>query len=349
MSEEKNSNNGDKEKRDKEIEKQFSDLQKKYGEAVTFGDTPHPSRIIPTGCLALDYALGTGGWPTRHMCGIFGPREIGKSVLALMGVANAQQMGMNCAWVAVEPNFDPNWASKHGVDSKNLLVARPKNAETAVDMMKTFVYSGAIDFIVFDSVGAMSSSSAMEEGGKSRVGGNAALISHMMSALAPSVFTNDVAVLMLNQVRDKMNAQVQGVVEQPGGHNLEHLEGIILQLKRGPEVVTFKQAGDEYQVGQEVIAVTKKNKVSEKSSKSAKYMFYNMETEEFPFGVDWFEDILATGKRLNIVEQAGAYYGYDGNRYLGKKEFKTFLIENPDKRDEIRTKVLKELHGETGE
>lgn len=346
MSEEKNSNS-DKDRK-KEIEKQFSDLQKKYGNSVTFGSEHHPLRIIPTGSIALDHALGTGGWPTRNISGIFGPREIGKSVLALMAVANAQKMGMNCAWVAVEPNFDPAWATKHGVDVDNLIVVRPKNAETAVDMVKTLVYSAAIDLIIFDSVGAMSASSAMEEGGKSRVGGNAALISHMMSAIAQSVFTNDVCVLMLNQVRDKMSSPIPGVVEQPGGRNLEHLESIIVQLKRGPENVSVKINGEDIQIGQEVVAVATKNKVSEGSRRSAKYMFYNMETETHPFGVDWLEDLISTGKRVGIIEQSGPYYGYEGEKYLGKKGLSEFLIANPEKRDEIRLKVLEVLYGEKG-
>ena len=202
--------------------------------------------------------------------------------------------------------------------------------------------------IVFDSVGAMSSASAMEEGGKSRVGGNAALISHMMSAIAPSVFMNDICVLMLNQVRDKMNAQVQGVVEQPGGHNLEHLESIILQLKRGPENVKVKMNGEEIQIGQEVVVSTKKNKVAEGSSRSTKYMFYNMHTEDYPFGIDWLEDIITTGRRTQIINQAGPYYSYGEDKFQGKKALGEFLIANPEKREEIRQKILEALYGETG-
>lgn len=340
MSEAKNSNS--------EIKKQFSDLKKKFGNSISLGSERYPSRIVPTGVLALDHALGTGGWPTRHICGIFGPRDIGKSVLALLAIANAQKIGMNCAWIAVEPNWDTDWAERHGIDADNLIVARPRNAEEAFDQLKMLVNSGAIDVVVFDSIGAMSSSSENLEGGKARVGGNAALIRHGVSSIMNSVYTNDVLVLMLNQVRDKMNSRIPGVVEQPGGHSLEHAEAVIVQLKRSSETVTTKVNGDDVQIAHEVNATIVRSKISEGSRKTARYMFYSAEIEGHPFGIDWLEDIITTSKRTNIIDQSGPYYYYDGEKYLGKKELANFLVENPDKRDEIRDKILEVLHGNKG-
>jgi recombination protein RecA len=351
LSEAKNSNSGptgltEPEKEpSKEVQKQLSDMQKKFGNSISLGSDKYPSRVIPTGCLALDYALGTGGWPTRHIFGIFGPRDIGKSVLGLLAIANAQKMGMNCAWVAVEPNWSPAWAEKHGVDTSNVLVARPKTAEEAFDQTKMLVNSGAIDLLVFDSIGALSSSSETEEGGKARVGGNSALISHGVKAIAQSVYTNDVAVIMLNQIRDKMNARMPGVVDQPGGHVLEHLESAIIQLKRGSESVTVKINGDDVQIAQEVVATLVRTKLREGSRITARYMFYSAEVEGSPFGIDWLEDLIATSKRTGVIDQSGPYYNYDDKKYLGKKELGNFLTENPEKREEIRQKVLEKLNG----
>jgi len=352
LSEEKNSNNepaGSTEPSgevNKEIQKQFLDFKKKFGNSVALGSERYPSRIIPTGILALDHALGTGGWPTRHICGVFGPRDIGKSVIGLLAIASAQKIGMNCAWVAVEPNWDPDWAERHGVDTGNLIVARPKNAEEALDQLKIFVNSGVIDAVVFDSIGAMSSASENEEGGKARVGGNAALITHGVRSIMNSVYTNDVWVLMLNQVRDKMNSRIPGVVEQPGGHALEHAETVIVQLKRSSETVTTKINGDDVQIGHEVNATIIRNKLSEGSRKTARYMFYSAEVEDHPFGVDWLEDIIATAKRTNVIGQSGPYYYYEEEKYLGKKELAKFLTENPDKREKIRQDVLEALRGD---
>lgn len=341
MSEEKNSN--------RETEKTLSDLQKRYGaDVVGLGSKRYPFRIIPTGCLALDYATGVGGWPTRNIIGIFGPRDIGKSVLALMAIANAQKMGMNCVWIAVEPNFDATWAEKHGVDPDKMIVAYPKNAEMAFDMMKAAVYSGS-DLVVFDSIGAVSSASEMEEGGKSRVGGSAALISHAIKAISPAVFANDVCVIVLNQIRDRIGSPVPGAVSQPGGHNLEHLQRLIVQLKRGSEKINAKINGDDVQIAHEVVAVMKKNKIAEGSEQKARFMFYNMQLEDYPFGVDWVEDLIATGKRTGVIGQAGAYYMYGDNKFQGKKALGEFLITNPDVRDEIREKILESLRGPKGE
>lgn len=336
-------------------------------EQTEFGSVKHWHPPIPTGSLALDYALGTGGWPRGHMIGIYGKRDIGKSsILGLSAIKNAQNMGLGAAIIAVEPNFDPEWATSHGVDPEMLVVARPDTAERAFDVLYKCVTSDIIDVVLFDSIGALLGESEVygkkgkgkddkpaKDGGdgKPRMGGQSGIITHGIKRVAHPIYMGGKVVIFLNQVRHDL-ASLYGGMQQPGGEALEHGETIIMELKRGKrdQNVVHKVDGEEILIANEVVAVIERNKASQGTKRVARFNFYNMQVEGHPFGIDTVSDVLATGQRLGLIQRGGAYYTIlDYPKLYGKDGVRAFIEEKPEVVDELRVKIMEQLHGSTGD
>lgn len=318
-------------------------FNKKYGkDAGSRGSLQRPLQSVPTGILSLDFALGTGGWALGHCHGVYGPRDIGKSsIIGLSAIREAQQMGLNAALIAVEPGFDPEWAEKHGVDTENLLIGRPRIGEEAFAMLYDIVDSNSVDIAIFDSIGALLSESEIDEDGKPKVGGQAGLITWGVKRVAPIAYRNECAVLFLNQVRDNMKSRIPGQVQQPGGHALEHTEATIVRLRSGKNRYTLKIDGDDVMIGREIIAVVERNKLSEGSNHKAVFDFFQKETDEYPFGIDTFSDIINTGKRTGVIKQRGAYFDLpDGTTHQGFAAVTEHLTGRPDVVGLIRDGVL---------
>jgi recombination protein RecA len=300
--------------------------------------------VIPTGCLSLDLHLGTGGWPTRRLIGIFGPRDVGKSVLSLTGIANAQKMGMTCGWVAVEPDFSKEWAEMHGVDTDKLVLYYPESGEDAVKAA-LYMLDNGVQFLVFDSIGALAHASELDaKDGKPRQGGQANLISFAVKAMTPRVYSKNACVILLNQVRAVMSATVPGVYSQPGGNALEHHEQIILQIRKGdskgdrfydPMTQELVEKGKEgsIQVSHEVRIITQRNKVAVGGRRETRYDFYNTPIEGLPFGIDKEGDLLSVALRLNVVENNRGWFKYEGKSFRERELAQLLYAE---KYDEIK-------------
>lgn len=322
----------------------FDQAYKKLSaKGATLGSEVPPMDVIPTGILALDYMLGTGGWPRRHMVGIYGPPEIGKStVLGYSAIREVQKLGLVPAIVAVEPHFDADWAIKHGIDPKRVLITRPTTGEEAFDDLYNFVVEGA-DMVLFDSVGAIISEVEAGAESKNRAGGQSGLITWGVKRVLPHVYANNVCVLMINQVRDIFSVRAKGY-KQPGGHGLEHGESIIIQLRpwSGQGGVFNVGSGDKQrEIGRRLVAGKKKNKVREGTGDKAIFDFYNVDVEGYPFGVDALEDTINTGKLTGVIKQSGPYYTLpDGTKHQGKKAVDAHLAEHPKVVDQIRKGVL---------
>jgi recombination protein RecA len=324
-------------------------LGKKYGNAkVGMGSDPTPWKAlppIPTGILSLDYALGRGGWPRGCLVGVYGPRDIGKSsTLGFQAIKSAQAMGLNCGVVAVEPGFDGDWGDAHGIDSSSVVVSRVQG-RAAFDMFYDFANDDVIDFILFDSIGALLTDAEIDGTGstdaKAKVGGQSGLITWGIKRVSMPIYLNGKTALVLNQVRDVMGAHVP-MRAQGGGHALEHMENVIIELKRGKKKWTLPLGnGDEYEVGTEVVAVVRRNKTAEGTKKTAKFNFFNTHTEEYPFGVDTLNDIVATGLLSGAIIKAGSWYTLpDGEKRQGTDWIPDYLEENPGVYMDIRNKVL---------
>lgn len=316
-------------------------VEKNY-DNVVYQNKNYRVNVIPTGSLDLDYALGTGGWSMGTYNGIFGPRDIGKSsMLGFEAIKNAQTLGLNCVFIDVEGEFEEEWAAKRGVDvsPEGLLVVQPDDGEDAFDLLYDCVHSGA-DLVIFDSLGAILSRKELEDDGKAKVAGQSGLITYGMKKCKMAIQKNNVCVLMLNQIRDNLNSPYAGSVIQPGGKTVEFLESVIVQLKKGKQEY-YHPDDKKVVMGRQVTATVTRSKRRQGHGQVAIIDYYGMEVEGYPFGIDRVSDAISTGKRVGVIQQAGAFYTLpDQSRHQGSKAVAEYLEQNPTVYDTIRLGVL---------
>lgn len=323
-------------------------LKKKFGESsVATGRFIRTEDVVPTGILALDYALGTGGWPCGSLIEVFGIPDLGKSVMGLLAVREAQKLGKLCGWVAVEPGFDPTWAEKHGVNMDELIVTWPDNGLDAFNQMQTMLEDPDIQLVVFDSIGALLRPSEAELTGSPSQGGQAGLITWGVKRASMTLFKQNKYAIFINQVRDVMSSYATaGMVDSPGGRALKHTAEIRVQLKTGAEKYTKKIDEANVMLGREVIAEIKRTKRDEGTNKRAVFDLYSVQTDEYPFGVDQVKDVLLTSLRTGVIKRRGSYYDYpdfpDGT-LKSKETVGAWMRDNPDKVNQIREKVIETI------
>jgi recombination protein RecA len=339
-------------------------LEKKFGSKVgATGTTKFEFGSIPTGSLALDYALGTGGWPVGHPIEVYGPRDIGKSsIIGLNAIKNAQAQGKLCGVVAIEPGWDEEWAIKNGVDPDGVIIARPDSGEQAFEILHDWANDTIVDFMLLDSIGAILKESEIsgqrKQAGeaKANVGGASQLITWGMKGLLMPTWKNQKCVMVLNQIRDDMGARYPGQVKTPGGRNLEHTCAVIVRLKQqgSPIKEKFPEEEDKIIVGRDLVAIIERNKLSEGSDRRAEFTYYQMDTPTHKVGIDSGPDVARTAIRTKVVSKHGGWYHHstfpDG-KLNGMDSVTKFIVENPDCKEEIRKQVLaamvaKETHKE---
>jgi recombination protein RecA len=323
-------------------------IEKKYGhQAGATGRFTRPGGVIPTGILALDYALGTGGWPYGTMVEVFGPPDIGKSsIMGLNAMKSVQKQGKLPAIVALEPGFDPRWAEKNGVDIDNLVIGWPDNGEQAFNLLYDFVIDDDIDFVLFDSIGALLRPSEAEAKGKPSQGGQSALITWGIKRVQMPVWKRNKSIMLLNQVRDDMNSHISGLLDSPGGHALKHACDIRIQLRPGKDRFTVKEDGVDVMAGRQIVAVVRRTKKDEGTNKRAVFDYFSMETDEYPFGVDVVQDVINTGKRTGVIGGGGAWLyhkSFPDGKLQGKAALAEFLAQKPEAVDKIRKEIVDKL------
>lgn len=319
--------------------------ERKYGHKSSASGrfTPH-SDVTSTGIMALDYALGTGGWPDGTIIEVFGPPDIGKSsILGINGIIEAQKKGKMCALVALEPGFDPKWAEKLGVNLDQLVIGWPDDGQEAFDMLYDYVMDDDIGFVLFDSIGAVLRPSEAGDKGKPSQGGQSALITWGIKRIQMPAWKRKKTVILVNQIRDDMNSRIPGLVESPGGHALKHAAEIRIQLKPGKERYMAKIEGEDVMIGRQIVAVIKRTKKDEGSGKRAVFDFYSKEMADAPFGIDRVSDVLATAMRCGVIQRSGASYqhsSFPGGKLLGKSKVAEFFEQTPKAVETIRNDVL---------
>lgn len=322
-----------------------ANLEHSFGkEAVYYASHTPEIEVIPSGCLAIDYVSGIGGWPRGDIVGIFGPEGVGKtSIIGYGAIAEAQKLGLNCVLIAVEPDIDKVWMAKRGIDIEKLLVLYPENGKEAVAMAyECCKGENEVDFILFDSLAAMStdaSHKAMEKNDpKARVGGNSLLVQELLTTVRPMVYRNKICFLAINQARDIITSVGMGGVKQPGGRAVRHHETLIVQLKRGADSVV--ENGDnrdkKEEVAIDIVATFDKNKRSEGNKKSARFVF----RVKGDVGIDKVQDLINTAKRAGIFK--GAYYDVPSldKPLHGAAALKDHLEKNPKDYEILRKKIL---------
>jgi len=284
---------------------------------------------ISSGSLGLDIALGIGGLPQGRIIEIYGPESSGKTTLTLHAVAEAQKAGGVAAFVDAEHALDPVYAKKLGVNIDDLLISQPDTGEQALEITDTLVRSGAVDILVIDSVAALTPRAELEgEMGDSLPGLQARLMSQAMRKLTASIAKSNTMVIFINQIRHKIGVMFGSPETTTGGNALKFYSSVRLDIRR---IGQIKQ-GDEI-VGNHTRVKVVKNKVAPPFRQVEFDIMYGK-------GISKMGEILDLGVKGDIVEKAGSWFSYNGQRVgQGRENAKTFLLENPDIADEIENRI----------
>src|ERR1700716_4081720 len=301
-----------------QIEKQFG-----KGSILRLGakDAIVPVSVISTGSIAVDSALGTGGFPRGRINEIYGPESSGKTTIALQLVAQAQKNGGMAAFIDVEHALDPIYARKLGVDVDNLLVSQPDYGEQALEITGALIASGSIDVLVVDSVAALVPKAELDgEMGDSHVGLHARLMSQALRKLTGVVSKSKTCLIFINQIREKIGVMFGNPETTTGGRALKFYASLRVDIRR---IQAIKE-GDKV-VGSRTRAKIVKNKVAAPFREAEFDIIYGE-------GISREGDLLDLAAANNIVEKSGSWYSFGGERLgQGRDSAKVFLKENPDK------------------
>lgn len=308
------------------IEKQFG-----TGSIMKYSaDSKMDVDVIPTGSFALDLALGVGGLPRGRVIEIYGPESSGKTTLAISVISQAQKMGGLAAFVDAEHAFDPEYAKRIGVNLDDLLISQPDTGEQALEIVETLVRSNALDVIVIDSVAALVPRAEIEgEMGDSMMGVQARLMSQALRKLTGVISKSKTMVIFINQIRMKIGVMFGNPETTSGGNALKFYASVRLEIRRK---ATLKRG--EENVGNHVGVKVVKNKVAP-PFKTAEFDIM------FGLGIDGEGEIIDLGVNEGIIEKAGAWISYNGEKLgQGKEGARAFLKENPKIAEEIKKKII---------
>ena len=284
---------------------------------------------IPTGALSLDIALGIGGVPRGRIIEIYGPESSGKTTLALHVVAEAQKQGGEAAFIDAEHALDPVYAKKLGVDIDNLIVSQPDTGEQALEITESLVRSGALDVIVVDSVAALVPKAEIDgDMGDSHMGLQARLMSQALRKLAGALNKSKTVLIFINQLREKIGVMFGNPETTTGGRALKFYASVRMDIRK---IENIKQDGEVK--GNRVRVKVVKNKVAPPFREAEFDIVYGQ-------GISKEGNILDMAVNLDIIEKAGSWFSYNGERIgQGRENVKKYLKENPDILEEVETKV----------
>ena len=284
---------------------------------------------ISTGSLSLDIALGIGGLPKSRIVEIYGPESSGKTTLALQVIAEAQKSGGTCAFIDAEHALDPSYAKKLGVNTTDLLISQPDTGEQALEITDTLVRSGAISVLVVDSVAALTPRAELEgEMGDHHMGLQARLMSQALRKLTGSISKSNTMVIFINQIRMKIGVMFGSPETTAGGNALKFYSSVRLDIRR----IGAIKDGDEI-VGNQTRVKVVKNKVAPPFKVVEFDIMYGK-------GISKLGELIDLGAKADIVEKAGAWYSYKGEKIgQGKENSKEYLINNPKISAEIEMAI----------
>ena len=322
--------------REKSLETALAQIERQFGRGAIMrlgDDTRAPVEVIPTGSIALDVALGIGGFPRGRIVEIYGPESSGKTSAALHAVANAQKAGGIAAFIDAEHALDPEYAKKLGVDTDALLVSQPDTGEQALEIADMLIRSGAIDIIVIDSVAALVPRAEIEgEMGDSHVGLQARLMSQALRKVAGALNQTKTTAIFINQLREKIGVMFGSPETTTGGKALKFYASIRLDIRR---IETLKDGTDA--VGNRTKVKVVKNKMSPPFKVAEFDILYGI-------GISREGSLIDLGVEQGIVRKSGAWYTYDGDQLgQGKENARNFLKDNPDIANEIEKKIKEKL------
>jgi recombination protein RecA len=306
------------------IEKQFG-----KGSIMKLGESHHIDvETTSTGSLGLDLALG-GGLPRGRIIEVYGPESSGKTTLTLHAIAEIQRSGGTAAFIDAEHALDPAYAKRIGVDTDNLLLSQPDNGEQALEIVETLVRSNAVDIVVVDSVAALTPRAEIEgDMGDSHMGLQARLMSQALRKLTGVISRSKTTVIFINQIRMKIGVMFGNPETTTGGNALKFYASVRLDIRRTAQI---KQGEDV--IGNHVRVKVVKNKVAPPFRQAEFDIMYNK-------GISKSGDVIDLAVDHNLVEKSGAFYKYEGETIgQGREAAKKYLEDNPEKLEEIATKI----------
>ena len=315
----------------------LSDIEKQFGKGsiMRLGDSgTREIDVISSGSISLDVALGIGGYPKGRIIEIYGPESSGKTTFALHAIAEAQKAGGKAAFIDAENSLDPQYAARLGVDINELLLSQPDNGEQALEITEALVRSGAISVIVIDSVAALVPQAEIEgEMGDSHVGLQARLMSQALRKLAGVINKTGTIAIFINQLREKVGVMFGNPEVTPGGRALKFYSSIRLDIRRSESI----KMGTDI-IGNKVNVKVVKNKMAPPFKTCQVDIMYGT-------GISKEGEVIDLGSEAGIIEKAGAWYSYNGEKIgQGKENVKDYLKANPQVFEEIMNKVRDYYH-----
>jgi len=306
----------------RQIEKQFG-----KGSIMKMGDgSEQKVNTVPSGSLALDVALGVGGYPRGRIVEIYGPESSGKTTVALHAIAEAQRKGGTAAFIDAEHALDPVYARRLGVDIEELLLSQPDTGEQALEIAEALVRSGAVDMVVIDSVAALVPKAEIEgEMGDAHVGLQARLMSQALRKLSGAISKSKTTAIFINQIREKVGVMFGNPETTPGGRALKFYSSVRLEVRRAE---TLKQGNE--MVGNKTRLKVVKNKVAPPFKQAEVDIMYGE-------GISREGELLDIGTDLDLIQKSGSWYSYEGERLgQGRENAKQFLKENNHVYEEVK-------------
>ena len=315
----------------------LAQIEKQFGKGSVMrmedGAVVEEVQVVSTGSLGLDIALGVGGLPRGRVVEIYGPESSGKTTLTLQTIAEMQKLGGTCAFIDAEHALDVGYAQKLGINLSELLISQPDTGEQALEITDALVRSGGVDLIVIDSVAALTPRAEIEgDMGDSLPGLQARLMSQALRKLTGSINRTNTLVIFINQIRMKIGVMFGNPETTTGGNALKFYASVRLDIRRTGSI----KSGDEV-IGNETKVKVVKNKIAPPFKEAHFDILYGE-------GTSREGEILDLGSEAKIVEKAGAWYSYNGERIgQGKDNARNFLKERPELAREIENKVRASL------
>ena len=323
--------------KDKTLEQVLNDIEKQFGKGaiMKLGDNKHMEvDTYSSGSLALDIALGIGGYPKGRIVEIYGPESSGKTTFALHAIAEVQKAGGRAAFIDAEHALDPSYAQNLGVNINELLLSQPDTGEQALEICDTLVKSDVVSIVVIDSVAALVPQAEIDgEMGDSHVGLQARLMSQALRKLSGTISKTKTIVIFINQLREKVGVTFGNPETTPGGRALKFYSTVRLDIRRGEQL----KIGENI-IGNKTTVKVVKNKVAPPFKTAIVEIMYGE-------GVSKTGELIDLADTAGVIEKSGAWYAYKGEKLgQGKENVKLLLKDNVTLREEIEQKT-KEFYG----
>ena len=321
----------------KALQATIDKIEKDYGKGtiMKLGDQPEwdAAQVIPSGSIALDHALGIGGYPKGRIIEIYGPESSGKTTLAIHAIAQAQKAGGIAAIIDAEHAFDRSYAKALGVDLDTLLISQPDNGEQALEIADNLIRSGAVDIVVIDSVAALTPKAEIEgEMGENKVGLQARLMSQALRKLTANISKTNTCCIFINQLREKIGIMFGNPETTTGGNALKFYASVRLDIRRTTQIKDGEEA-----LGNHVKVKVVKNKMAPPFKKAEFDIVFGE-------GISRSGEIVDLGVEMNIIQKAGSWFSYNETKLAqGREAVKKLLQDNEELAQEIETKIREAL------